>query len=152
MRNRVAMAAALAVLLTVGLAGCSAPAPGSFTRDQARADTAAWTKQAVGTVSSPPPASQTKVDDFQTCRTDSGYFTTSFQWRTVTNIAVPRARQRAAARAIESSFESSNWTATESGGLLTLAGPDGEKQKGVITVQTAGVSELSIAVVSPCYQ
>jgi hypothetical protein len=141
----------LPAVLLLCLTGCQAAA-GSFTRTLATADVANWTRQAVDAVTSPPPSASTKLDAFETCRSDTGFFTMSYQWRTITNVGVPLARQSAATRAIENSFEAGGWTVSHPGGLVSLAGPKAGKLKGLITIQTAGDSQLSISVVSPCYE
>jgi hypothetical protein len=146
-----ALAAAAAVLLSC-LTGCQATGPGSFARPAAQADVAAWTLDAIRAVGSPAPAATTKLSGFETCRTDTGYFATSTQWRTITDVAVPLARQAAATSAIETAFTAKGWHTARSSGLVTMAGPSGERRKGLIKIQTAGSSELEVAVMSPCYK
>jgi hypothetical protein len=141
----------LVAVLLLCLTGCQTVSAGSFTRTLARADVASWTRQAVDAVKSPPPAGSTKSDAFETCRSDNGYFTTLYQWRTITNVDVPLAQQPAATRAIEKSFQSRGWTVSHPTGLVSLAGPRAAKRRGLITIQTAGDSQLAISVISPCY-
>jgi hypothetical protein len=151
MGRRVVAAVALALVIAISLAGCQAVTKGSMTRTLAQSDVAAWTRQAVAATSEPPPSTITKLNAFDACRSDTAYFSTSFQWRTITNIDVPLARQAAATRAIASAFELRHWRAVSSAGLLTITGPTTSKLRGLITVQTAGSSQLAISVVSPCY-
>lgn len=141
----------LAAVLLLCLTGCQTVSAGTFTRTLARADVASWTGQSINAVKSPPPQVSIKSDAFETCRSDSGYFTTSYQWRTITYAGVPLAHQAAATTAIENSFESRGWTVSHTLGLVSLTGPRGKKLKGLITIQTAGDSQLAISVVSPCY-
>lgn len=145
------LAAAAAVLL-VGLTGCQAIAPGSFARPAAQADVTAWTRDAIKAVGSPAPSATTKLSGFETCRTDTGYFATSTQWRTITDVAVAQARQAAATSAIETAFRAKGWKTTRSSAFVTIAGPSGERRKGLIKIQTAGSSLLEVAVMSPCYK
>jgi hypothetical protein len=139
----------LAALVLLCLTGCQAAPAGAFTRTVARADVATWTRQAIRAASSP--RASTKSDAFETCRSDAGFFTTSYEWRTITNLAVPLSDQKAATDAIEHSFEASGWAVSRPTGIVAIAGPKGSKLKGLITIQTAGDSQLAIAVMSPCY-
>jgi hypothetical protein len=141
------LAAALAIVAITGLTGCQAA--GSFTRVAAEADTATWTAQAVKAAGSPAPAATTKLSAFEACRSDAGFFTTTYEWRTITNVAVPLASQPQASAAIVASFEASGWRASGPNRFISLTGTG--KRKGLITLQSAGDSALAITVKSPCY-
>jgi hypothetical protein len=149
MVRRAIAATLMAIVLGCGLAGCQQAGPGSFTRTVAQADVAAWTKGAVEAAH--PSNSATKLSAFETCRSNTAYFATTFQWRTITNVDVSASDQPAATRAIEAAFERANWKLSLPGGLVTLTGPDDQKRRGLITIQTAGPTQLAISVVSPCY-
>ncbi|HEX4057486.1 MAG TPA: hypothetical protein VHX87_04105 [Galbitalea sp.] len=151
MRCRVISAFAVSLVLVGSLAGCQATGPGSFTRSEAQTDVAKWTTLAVRAVGSPATTSQTKLNAFEACRSDHGFFTTTLQWRTITNIDVPASRQVAVTRVIEKAFEQAGWRASTPQGFVTLTGPDNEKRRGAILIQTAGATQLAISVVSPCY-
>lgn len=150
MVRRAIAAALVAVALGTLLAGCQQQPPGSYTRTLAQSDVAAWTKQAVAAAHASS-SSTTKLNAFETCRTDTGYFATKFQWRTITNIDVPASDQTAATRAIETAFEHASWKLSMPQGLVSLTGPGDHKRHGLITVQTAGATQLAISVVSGCY-
>jgi hypothetical protein len=139
------LAAALAIVAVAGLTGCQAA--GSFTRVAAEADTARWTTDAVRAAGSPD--STTKLSAFEACRSDAGFFTTTYEWRKITNVSVPQASQPKETAAIASAFVAIGWRESEPRGLVTLTGTG--KRKGLITVQTAGSSALAIKVLSPCY-
>jgi len=149
MIRRAIVAAAIATALALGLVGCQQLSSGSFTRTRAQVDVAAWTRQAVQ--ASHASGSATKLSAFDTCRSDTGYFATTSQWRTITDIRAPGADPTAATRAIEEAFESAHWKLAMSHGLVTLTGPDDQRLRGLITIQPAGPSELAISVISPCY-
>ncbi|HEX4444684.1 MAG TPA: hypothetical protein VHZ81_14030 [Galbitalea sp.] len=152
MTRRSSLALAVVGALALGsLAGCQATTPGSFTRALAQADTAKWTKQAVNAAASSAPTATTKLSGFEACRSDTGFFTTSDEWRTITDIAVSSAQQEAATAAIAGAFTKSGWTETRPRGLVTLKGGATGKRKGLITVQTAGPTALAITVESGCY-
>ena len=149
--TRALLLAAVTIVVAGVLSGCqSGPSPTS-PRALAQAATKAWTRDAVHAVASPAPKTITKSDAFEICRTDHGYFTTSSQWRRITDISVPLSRQAAATAAIRRAFEADSWAASRSAGITTLVGPVGAKGKGLITVQTAGESQLVVVVISPCY-
>jgi hypothetical protein len=151
MARRVLVATAIAVVVALLVAGCQATGPGAFTRSDAQADVARWTAQAEDAISDPAPTAQPTLNAFDVCRSDQGYFATTYQWRTVTTIDVPAARQAGAIRAIETAFTGHQWRATVSRGIVALTGPRSAKRRGFITLQTDGASQLSIAVISPCY-
>ena len=150
MTRRSKLALALVGVVAVGcLAGCQATTPGSVTRAVAQADAAKWTKQAVNATASR--AATTKTNGFEACRSDSGYFTTSYEWRTITDIAVSSSHQAAATAAIAAAFARSGWKVSRPGGLVTLQGGGTGRRTGLITVQTAGPTGLAITVKSGCY-
>jgi hypothetical protein len=137
------------LLIAAGaLTGCQAA--GSFTRANAQADAATWTKSVVAASGSPASAATTKFNGFEACRTDRGFFTTTSQWRTVTDIAMPLSHQPASTTAIARSFVASGWKESRPRGLVTLKGGGGQR-RGLITVQTAGPTGLAITVESGCY-
>ena len=140
----------MGILLCLGLlTACQATAPGSFTGAVAQADAAKWTKQAVRAAASP--AATTKLNGFEACRSDTGFFTTTSEWRRITDIAVSLSQQDAAIDAIAAAFTKSGWTETRPRGLVTLQGGGSGKRRGLITVQTAGPTALAITVKSGCY-
>ena len=139
----------VAIVVITMLAGCS-EASASFNRPQAQADVSQWTSQATAAVSSAS-APRTTVSGFETCRTDNGFFTTTFQWRTGTVVAVVQSRQAAATAAIVNAFAGNGWKVSVKLGLTTLSGPGDAKRKGLVQVQTAGPTGLAIQVISPCY-
>jgi hypothetical protein len=151
MARRVLAAIAIAIAAALCLAGCQASGPGGFTRSDAQAAVAKWTAQAQDAVSDPAPQAHATLNAFEVCRSDRGYFATTNEWRTVTVIDVPTARQAGAIRAIETAFTSQKWRAVESRGIVALTGPRTSTGRGYITVQTGGDAQLSIAVISPCY-
>ena len=143
---------ALAVLV---LTGCASGSVASFTRALAQADTTAWTEEALKAVGSRLDASvtaTTKASGFEACRSDTGFFTTTDQWRMISDLAVPEARQGAATAAISKAFVAANWKRTRKAGLTTLSGPGGAAHKGLIELQTDGPTKLNVEVVSPCYK
>jgi hypothetical protein len=142
----VGVIAALALLL---LSGCQATAPGTFVRADARADAAHWTRDAVTAVGGQ--KATTKADGFETCRTDTGYFTTTSQWRTITFVSIPASRQPAAESEISAAFVREGWVASHPQGLLMLVGPDAGKRHGLIRAESGGGAQLAITVISPCY-
>jgi hypothetical protein len=139
---------AVVALALLALTGCQA-GPGSFSRAAAKADVEAWTHGAQKAAGSA--AATTKSDGYETCRTDSGLFTMRFQWRTITNLAVGASDQSAVTADISKAFSADDWTEKDEPGLVTLAGPKSAKRRGLIQIQTAGDSQLSISVISPCY-
>jgi hypothetical protein len=143
------LVAIVAVVVITVLAGCSAVSA-SFNRPEAQADVSQWTGQAVRAVESAS-APRTTVSGFEICRTDSGFFTTSNQWRTGTDVAVAQSRQAAATEAIVNAFAGNGWKVSVSRGLTTLSGPGSAKRKGLVQIQTAGPTGLAIQVISPCY-
>jgi hypothetical protein len=149
MQKRGTVAVVLAALALLGLAGCQAVKPGTFTRADAQADVSAWTQDAQTAVGSP--SADTRSDGYETCRTDHGFFTTTSQWRTITYLTVPKKRQAAAISTLSAAFVARNWTSTTSGGSVSLSGPKGASRTGLIRVERGGGSTLVISVVSPCY-
>jgi hypothetical protein len=150
MGRRAIAVGAMAVLALSLLSGCQAVAPGTFVRAEAVADAALWTRDAVRAAGSP--SASTRADGYETCRTDSAYFTTTFQWRTITYLGVAASRQSDTISAIAAAFGRSGWHATSSRGAVTLTGPSGPSHRGVIRVEPAGSSNLALSVISPCYQ
>jgi len=149
MRKRVVGGVILSALALGGLSGCQAVAPGGFTRATAQADVAGWTHDAQKALGSP--AASIRANDFETCRTDHSYFSTSFEWRTITNLSVPAARQAAAIRTLASAFVASGWVRSNPDGLVTLTGPTDARRRGLIRVEYGGASTLVLSVLSPCY-
>jgi hypothetical protein len=148
MGKRAVSAVAVAALALAMLSGCEAK-PGAFVRSSAQADVAAWTQDARSAIGSP--VATVKFDGFQTCRTDTGYFATRFQWHTVTNLAVPASRQTAEVAAISRSFAAMGWRPKSAAGIVTITGPAAAARRGIVLVQTAGATQLAVAVTSPCY-
>ncbi len=149
---RLVAVGALAVLV---LTGCASGSAASFTRASAQADTATWTKQAlkaVGATLDVAITPTTKASGFEACRSDKGFFTTTDQWRLISDFAVPKARQAAATTAIAEAFVAADWKQKTKAGLTTLSGPGGVAHRGLIEVQTDGPTNLNIEVVSPCYK
>jgi hypothetical protein len=136
--------------VVAALAGCASAPAASFGRPQAQADVSRWTAEALRAVGSAT-APRTTVNGFEACRTDNGFFTTTFQWRTGTEVAVAQPGQAVATAAIVTAFERAGWKVSVSRGFTTLSGPGGARRRGVVQVQTAGPSGLAIEVISPCY-
>lgn len=147
---RRAMAVVAAAVLVVCLAGCSSATVTGFTRSDAQADAAKWTSQAIGAIASAP-ANTTRFNGYERCRSDTGFFTSSSQWHTITNVTVPLAKQLVATNAIAAAFEAEGWKRSGTSALTTLRGPAHANRTGVILIQTDGDHALSISVVSPCY-
>jgi hypothetical protein len=151
MSRRVAAAFASAAVVLLALTGCQAQ-PTGFGRPQAQSDAAAWTTEAVHAAGAP--TTTTRSDGYETCRTDTGFFTSTFQWRTITWLAIPSSTQPAATRAIRAAFTDDGWAAQKSTGvasLVVLAGPRDADRRGVVRIETGGPAELSVTVISPCY-
>lgn len=149
---RLVGAGALAALV---LTGCASGSAGSFTREQAQADAVGWSRQALAAVRDDvgtKVVATTKASGFETCRTDTGFFTTTDQWRLISDFAVPEARQVAATAAIAGAFETAHWKQASKAGLTTLSGPSGAAHEGLIVLQTDGPTNLNVEVISPCYQ
>jgi hypothetical protein len=147
------MKRAIPIVATAGLVlalltGCQAK-PGTFVRADAQADVAGWTRSAEKAADSP--TASTIANGYETCRTDTGYFTTSFQWRTITNLRIAASQQGAATAAISAAFAADGWAAKTSAGVVTLTGPKSATRRGVVRIETAGGSELAVSVISPCY-
>jgi hypothetical protein len=149
MVGRAIAAVCIAVAIGCSVAGCQSTPAGSFTRTLAQADVAAWTRQVVAAAGSS--GSVTKLNAFDTCRSDTGLFPTSSQWRTVTYADVQGNDQTAATRAIESAMEHARWKLTTPRGVVMLTGPNDQKRRGLIIIQSGGPSQLAISVISPCY-
>jgi hypothetical protein len=145
-------AVAAAIVLIASLAGCAPASAASLGRAKAITDVSMWTRLATAAVSSPPAATTTKFNAFESCRNDNGYIKTSSQWRTITNLAVPSAHQAAATTAIARAFAAKGWKVTTRSSITTVTGPIGSRHKGMIVVETGGKSLLYISVVSPCYR
>jgi hypothetical protein len=148
--KRAVAVGAIAVLALLLLAGCQSVPPGTFVRAQAQADVAGWTHDARDAAGSP--VARTTADGYETCRTDTAYFSTSFQWRTITNLSVSASRQAAATSAISAAFVKNGWVETKSSGLVTLAGPHDASRRGILRIETAGSSQLAVSAISPCYR
>jgi hypothetical protein len=139
----------LAALALVSLSGCQAVTSGGFTRVSAQADVDGWTHEAEIALKSP--TAGVRASGYETCRTDRGFFTTSWEWRTITNLSVPAARQSAAISTLTAAFTATGWTRSNPAGLVTLTGPTGERRRGLIRLENGGASTLIISVISPCY-
>jgi hypothetical protein len=148
MHTRVLGATITAFLLLVALAGCQA-SPGTFTRSDAIAATSAWTRDAATAIGSP--VSTAVSAGSENCRTDKGYLVTHFQWRTITDLGVPKTRQRAAIATIASMLAKAGWSGSTTSAIVTLTGPAGAKRHGIVRLESAGESQLAVAVTSPCY-
>jgi hypothetical protein len=146
--KRAVPVAAVGALALLVLTGCQ-PTPGAFVRTAAQADVAAWTRQAEAAAGAP--AASTRSDGYEACRTDTGLFIMRFQWRTITDLAVAQSNQSAVTSDIAAAFDSHGWAEKDSPGLVTLTGPKSAKRRGVVGIQTAGDSQLSISIISPCY-
>jgi hypothetical protein len=139
----------LVALALAGLSGCQAEGSGGFTRAGAQTDVDRWTRQAEAALGSP--TASIRASGFETCRTDHSYFTTSFEWRTITNLSVPAAQQSAAISTVSAVFAANGWVRSTPGGLVTLTGPTTQRRRGLIRLETGGASTLVIAVLSACY-
>jgi hypothetical protein len=149
MRKRGLGVTVLAALVVLGLAGCQASSPGALTRSGAQSDVATWTHDAETALGSP--KARVQFDGFEACRTDHSYFTTSSEWRTVTLLSVPKARQAAAITALSADFVARNWSTATSNGFVNLSGPKNARHRGLVRIERDGDSMLAITVISPCY-
>ncbi len=151
MSKRAAPVVACAAVVLLALTGCQAH-PSGFGREQAQSDAAVWTAEAVHAAGSP--TTTTRSDGYETCRTDTGFFTSTFQWRTITWLGVAASAQSAATRSIAAAFSADGWVAQKStgvDGLVSLAGPKDADRPGVVRIETGGPTQLSVTVISPCY-
>jgi hypothetical protein len=144
-----AVAVLLVALALASLSGCSAVTSGGFTSADARTAVAAWTHEAETTLGSP--TASVRASGYETCRTDHGFFTTSWEWRTITNLSVPAASQTSAISTVSTAFTASGWVRSNPRGLVTLTGPTNERRRGLVHIETGGASTLVIWVISPCY-
>jgi hypothetical protein len=140
-------ATAIAAALVLGLAGCSAST--GYNRTDAKADVAKWLQNVESTADSghATPRSET----FITCNADHAYFVTTWQWRTVAQLTVPKAKQDAVLADIRSAFESSHWTSSTSDTVLTLTGPATDDGRAQILVAPDDNALVTISVTSACY-
>jgi hypothetical protein len=154
MGKRAGTVGAIAVLSLLLLTGCQALKPAGFTQADARSDTARWTSDAVGALGAArfgSPPTNTKADGYETCRTDTSFFTTTSEWRTITDLGVAVSKQDAATASISAAFVRAGWVASIADGVHSLKGPHGAKRMGVIRIESGGGAELTIIVISPCY-
>jgi hypothetical protein len=141
-------ASAIAAALVLGLAGCSTST--GYNRTDAKADVAKWLHNVESSADSG--QATPRSDTFITCNADHAYFVTTWQWRTVAQLTVPKAKQDAALADIRSAFESSHWTASTSGEGLTLTGPATKDGRGQILVAPDDADAVvTISVTSACY-
>jgi hypothetical protein len=140
--------AAVAAVILFALAGCQAT-PGAFLRASAQADVVAWTKTAESAAGSP--TATIRFDGYEKCRTDNGFFTMTFQWRTITDLAVASSEQSSVTADISREFSADGWAVKAAQGLVTITGPTSDSHRGLVQIQTAGDSQLAVSVTSPCY-
>ncbi|HEY2644519.1 MAG TPA: hypothetical protein VGI56_12270 [Galbitalea sp.] len=148
MRIRAIFAAtAVGVAAILVLAGCSASS--GYHRTDAKADVATWVHDAES--SAAPRQSKVKADYFIACDADHAYFVTTWQWRTIAELTLPKSRQAEAISEIKSAFEASRWKSETNGDVLTLTGPLTDDGRAQIIVQPDDQSGLSVIVTSACY-
>ena len=140
-------ATAVGVAAILVLAGCSAPT--RYNRTDAQADVATWVHDVKA--SAAPRHSAVKANYFISCDADHAYFVTTWQWRTVSELTVPKSQQADAISAIKSAFEASRWKSETNGDVLTLTGPQTDDGRAQIIVQPDDQSGLSVVVTSACY-
>jgi hypothetical protein len=140
-------ATVIAAALVLGLAGCSTST--GYNRTDAKADVAKWLQNVESSADSG--HATPKSETFIACSADHAYFVTTWQWRTVAQLTVPKAKQDAALAAIRSAFESSHWTSSTSGEGLTLTGPVTDDGRAQILVAPDNDAVVTISVTSACY-
>jgi hypothetical protein len=148
MHKRVFAAAAVALAALSVLAGCQAKS-GAFTRSDAIASVATWTRSAESAAGSPRGAAVSAGSE--NCRSDTGFLVTHFQWRTITDLAIPRGKQATAIAAITKAFADAGWSARTKAEIVSMSGPKDAKRRGIVRLESGGDSRLSVAVTSPCF-
>ncbi|HEY4267376.1 MAG TPA: hypothetical protein VGM94_04200 [Galbitalea sp.] len=105
------------ILVAAALAGCQAT-PGKYTYVDARSASHSAAKIALAGL----PATRKVLSDAHiTCPSDTGFFASSFTWRTVTSVAAPKDQVQQANARVLATMAARGWRAsTPRNGITTL--------------------------------